>query len=64
MKNNYLKYVELREKSGLTDSKVSRATGIPKSTFSDWKSGRSNPKIEKIKKLAQLFGVSVTVFIE
>lgn len=64
MENGYSKYLELRDEKGITDYQVSRETGIPKSTFSDWKSGRSNPKIEKIKKLAQFFGVSVTVFIE
>ena len=45
----YQRYVDLRDKNGITDSNVSYATGIPKSTFSDWKSGRSKPKIKKLK---------------
>ena len=36
-----------------------KATGISKSTFSDWKSGRSKPKQEKLQKIADYFGVSV-----
>ena len=60
----YEKYVNLREEKGLTDYKVSEMTGIPKSTFSDWKSGRSVPKIEKLKKIAYCFGVTVDYFLE
>lgn len=60
----YEVYVELRDKKGVSDYRVSRETGITKSTFSDWKSGRSNPKIEKIKKLADYFGVPVEYFYE
>lgn len=60
----YVVYTELRDKKGVSDYRVSRETGITKSTFSDWKSGRSNPKIEKIKKLADYFGVPVEYFYE
>ena len=44
-------YCKLRDKRVVRDADVSKATGISKSTFSDWKSGRSNPKNEKLKKL-------------
>ena len=44
-------YCKLRDKRGVRDADVSKATGISKSTFSDWKSGRSKPKNEKLKKL-------------
>ena len=60
----YKRYVELRDKKGVTDYKVSLETGIPKSTFSEWKSGRSNPKIEKLKKIADYFGVTVDYFLK
>lgn len=60
----YVVYTELRDKKGVSDYRVSRETGITKSTFSDWKSGRSNPKIEKIKKLADYFGVPIEYFYE
>lgn len=59
----YKRYVELRENKGVTDYKVSLETGIPKSTFSEWKAGRSNPKIEKLKKIADYFGVTVDYFL-
>lgn len=34
-------------------------TGIGKSTFSDWKSGRSTPKNDKLQKIADVLGVSL-----
>ena len=52
-------YCKLRDKKGCKDSDVARATGITKSTFSDWKSGRSKPKGEKLRKIADYFNVSV-----
>ena len=61
--NLYKKYIELRDKKGATDYVVAKETGVNKSTFSDWKSGRSNPKIEKLYKIAQFFGVPVEYFI-
>lgn len=59
----YQKYTELRDAKGVSDYRVSKDTGITKSTFTDWKSGRSEPKIEKLKILADYFGVSIEYFI-
>lgn len=53
----YSRYVDLRDKKGVTDYAVSKATGIPQSTFTDWKSGKSNPKLEKLQKIAAYFEV-------
>ena len=52
-------YCKLRDEKGCKDADVSKATGITKSTFSDWKSGRSKPKGEKLRKIADFFEVSV-----
>ena len=60
----YEKYVELRDSRGISDYRVSEETGITKSTFSDWKNGRSSPKIEKLKILDDYFGVDINYFIE
>ena len=59
----YQKYAELRDLKGVKDNEVSRATGIPQSTFTDWKQGRSTPKLPKLLKLAEYFEVSVEVFV-
>lgn len=52
-------YCKLRDEKGLKDADVSKATGIPQSTFSEWKKGRSKPKGEKLQKIADFFEVSV-----
>ena len=60
----YKKYVQLRDAKGVNDYAVSKETGIGKSTFSDWKAGRSQPKLDKIKKIADYFGISVDEFLK
>lgn len=60
----YEKFVELLEKTNKTAYQVSKDTGITKSTFSDWKRGRSKPKVEKLKILANYFGVGIEHFLE
>lgn len=55
----YEKYCKLRDSKGVNDSDVAKATGITKSTFSDWKNGRSEPKPPKLLKIANYFGVPV-----
>lgn len=60
----YNKYVKVRDAKGISDYRVSLDTGITKSTFTDWKNGRSNPKIEKLKIIADYFGVSIEYFLE
>lgn len=52
-------FVKLLEKYGVTAYKVSKATGIAGSTFTDWKNGRSTPKQDKLQKIADYFGVSI-----
>lgn len=52
-------YQELLDKKGLKNSDVSRATGISNMTLSDWKRGKTKPKTENIRKLADFLGVSV-----
>lgn len=60
--NTYKRYLRIRDEKGVRDVDVSKSTGIGRSTFSDWKSGRSNPKIKKLKLLADYFGVEVEYF--
>ena len=57
-------YCKLRDEKGCKDADVAKATGITKSTFSDWKNGRSKPKDEKLTKIADYFDVPLTYFYE
>lgn len=55
----YERFEELLKKSGLKISDVARQTGIPYSTFTDWKAGRYQPKVVKLQRIADFFGVSI-----
>ena len=44
---------------GVRPADVARATGIHPSVFTDWKKGKSSPKLDKMQKIADYFGVSV-----
>ena len=59
----YEKYEKKKKKTGKTSYQVSKDTGIGQNTLSNWKTGRSKPKIEKIKILADYFGVKVEELI-
>lgn len=60
----YKKYAALLEKTNKTTYQVSRDTGIAQNVFSNWKTGRSKPKVDKLKILADYFGVSIEYFLE
>lgn len=55
----YENYCAARDEKGLRDADVARNTGITKSTFVDWKNGRSQPKQEKLEKIASCLDVTV-----
>ena len=56
---SYTRYAEIRDERGVTDYQVAKETGIPKSTFSDWKNNRSKPKVDKLQKIAEYLKVSI-----
>lgn len=51
-------YQKLLDMNGVKSADVARATGISNMTFSDWKNGKSTPKMDKIEKIARYFGVT------
>lgn len=58
----YEKFERLLKSKGVTVADVCRATGIRHSSLSDWKTGKSQPKADKLQKIANYFGVSVEYF--
>ena len=52
-------FEKLLKERGLKIADVARDTGIPYSTFTDWKSARYTPKSDKRQKIADYFGVSL-----
>ena len=60
----YERYAKVRDILGLKDSDVCKKTGISPGTMSDWKAGRYNLKLDKLQKIADALGVSITMFTE
>jgi len=60
----YEKFAVLLKKHEVTAYRVSKETGIPANTFTDWKNGRSKPKFDKLMALAKYFDISVEYFAE
>lgn len=60
----YKKIAALMQQRGITAYRLSKDTGIPQSVLSDWKTGRSKPKFDKLLILAKYFGVPVEYFAE
>lgn len=49
----------LRLKKGLKQGEFAAAMGVQQSTVSNWETGRYEPDIETMRKIASFFGVSV-----
>lgn len=60
----YKRFEVLLKSKNITAYRVSKDTGIGQSTFSDWKKGRSKPKLEKLVKIAAYLNVSVEYFVK
>lgn len=55
----YDRIFEIMKKKELTAYRVSKDTGISQASLADWRKGRSKPKIDKLQKLSEYFGVSI-----
>ena len=55
----YERFSELLKNSGVRVADITRATGIKSTVFSEWKSGKSQPKADKMQKIADYFNVSL-----
>ena len=65
----YKIYEMLRDERNMTDYEVAKKAGIATATLSSWKYDGEKaygytPKIDKLMKIADVFGVPVTVFFE
>jgi len=59
----YKKFEKLLKEKKVTAYRVAKEINITASTFTDWKNGRSTPKIEKLKKIANYFKVPIEYFL-
>lgn len=59
--SNLKRYMEINNK---TRREVSEALGVSYYTFTDWINGKKYPRMDKVEKLAQYFGVLKSDLIE
>ena len=60
----YEKFESLLDKNHKTAYEVAKVTGVSSATLTAWKQGKYTPKIDKLMKIAQFFGVPVDYFLK
>lgn len=59
----YNRYCELKKIKGYKDADIARISGVAKSTLSDWKHGKSIPKQDKLKSIADCLNVTLDYLV-
>ena len=62
MKPNFELFYRLCQERGTTVNRVAKEVGVQSATVSAWKLGQYNPKIDKVSKIADYFGIEVSEF--
>lgn len=52
------------EVNGVNATDVCKACGFKQNTFSDWVNGKTYPRIDKIERMANYFGISKSLLVE
>ncbi len=60
----YQKFKQLISERNITAYRVAKDLELSPMVFSDWKNGKSKPKADKLKKIADYFGVTIEYFLE
>lgn len=60
----YDRFLKLIQSKGVTVYRVAKDTGIPYTTFANWKSGKSEPGVKKLYKISKYLGVQMEYFVE
>lgn len=53
-----------RNRAGISQAELARRIGKPRSQVCDWESGRRNPKLDALQKIAVALGVSLDDLIK
>lgn len=57
------RFIELREESGKLQKDIAEYLGVAKNTYSQYESGKREPSIDKLKKLAKYYDCSIDYLI-
>ena len=60
----HVKLIKLRKGQGHTQSTFAEAVGVSRQSVYKWETGQSYPDVEKLLKIARLFGVTVDELID
>lgn len=60
----YAKFDKLLKKKGITPYRAAKEIGISSVVFTDWKKGKSSPKVDKLIKIANYLGVTLEELIK
>ena len=60
----YEYFEKLCEDRGITPYMVCKETHIAQATISAWKNGKYTPKVDKLMKIAEFFGVPLETFLK
>ncbi len=57
------KIVQLRKAKGISQEELAHSVEVSRQAVYKWETGDSTPEVEKVKKLAEIFGVSLDVLL-
>lgn len=60
----YQKFEKLLSERNVSAYQVSKETGIASATLTEWKNGTYTPKVDKLMKIAEFFGVPLEYFLK
>jgi len=52
------------DEKGITSKKIAQITGVSQGTMSNWTSGRTKPKFEQMKKIAEFLNIDLLWLFE
>jgi transcriptional regulator with XRE-family HTH domain len=59
-----LRIREIREKVGMSQNRLARDSGVSQGKISEYESGKSLPRIDSAKKIADVLNVDISELIE
>lgn len=62
--NSYEEFRRLMYEHNVTMADVIRGTGVTRPTLCNWRCGKHQPTVKTLRKVADYFGVPVSVFVK